>query len=120
MVVERRFHPRHILQLPVTLNLPGSEETYAGNSLNISESGMQLAVPPYVTEAIKRHCAIPQELSVTINATGSGNEQSTPIDIPARIIVNRRISSNEYLIGVKFRSLTPAIQDSLQKLLNRA
>ncbi|WP_394176113.1 PilZ domain-containing protein [Thalassotalea litorea] len=118
MAVERRFHPRHILQLPVTIILPGNDgEEYAGTSLNISLSGMQLAVPPYVTDAIKRYCAIPQELCLTINSedTQSGEQ----ISLTGRIIVNRRISSNEYLIGVKFRSLTPTLQDSLQKLLNR-
>ncbi|TKB43960.1 PilZ domain-containing protein [Thalassotalea mangrovi] len=116
MVVDRRFHPRHIIQVPVRLQLPGSDDTYTGNSLNISISGMQLQVPQYVTDAIKRYCSVPQELTLHIETDG----QSESLALPARVIVNRRTSSNEYLIGVKFRSMPAATQQTLQNILNRA
>ncbi|QDP02464.1 PilZ domain-containing protein [Thalassotalea sp. PS06] len=120
MVVERRFHPRYIMQLPVKLKLPGSDELYKANSLNVSLSGMQLAVPQYVTDAIKRYCSIPQELTVSIVADNDESDDSEPLQYPARIIINRRMSSDEYLIGLKFRALSTTHQESLQNLLNRA
>ncbi|TRX53133.1 PilZ domain-containing protein [Thalassomonas sp. M1454] len=99
MSLERRFHPRFDIDLPITISFDNDDIVLAGNALNISLSGLQVEVGKNVTDSILKHCPHPPEFYISIKT-----EQLILEKIKLRMIINRRISQQKFQLGLKFIS----------------
>lgn len=108
MSVERRFHPRFDVDLPVSISFADEECILDTCAINLSLSGMQVQASKTVVDSILQHCQHPAEFYVSINT-----EQLSFEKIKVRLIINRRISQQAFQLGLKFCGPSQEQQSSL-------
>lgn len=104
---ERRFHPRVDVDFNVTIVLPLNGQERVCKVSNISLSGLQLSVDKDCVDDIIKFCKHPPKFIVNFD-----NEKLQ--NIQARLVVNRRVSQQHYLIGLKFVGLSVQHLDALK------
>lgn len=114
MTIERRFHPRYNIDLPLTISFSGLDLELLVNAVNISLSGLQLEVNKSTIDEIIKNTKYPVEFNISINETALTLNQ-----IKVRLIVNRRVSQQQFQLGLKFNSLHKEQQLSLQNFIEQ-
>ncbi len=114
MQIERRFHPRMKASFEVNIFTDNSSDTIKGEASNISLSGIQLAVSKSTIETILNWGNHPQQFFITF--TVDGLELAA---LKVRLIVNRRISNQQFALGLKFIQMSPEQQQKLNQLLSK-
>ena len=110
MISERRYHPRLDIDFNVTITLPGTNDTFSGKAINLSLSGIQLNVEKSCIDNILAQCSHPPQFQ--INFCDQSLLESTLV----RLIVNRRISQNQFLLGMKFIDMSNLQQSALKAI----
>ncbi|MEW6997898.1 PilZ domain-containing protein [Colwelliaceae bacterium BS250] len=114
MTIERRFHPRYTINLPLTISFSGVDVELLANAVNISLSGLQLEVNKSIVDEIINNTKYPAEFNISINETALTLNQ-----IKVRLIVNRRISQQQFQLGLKFNNLHKDQQLSLENFIKQ-
>lgn len=104
---ERRFYPRVDVDFNVTIVLPHNGQERVCKVTNVSLSGMQLSVNKDCVDDIIKSSGHPPKFIINFD-----NEKLH--NIQARLVVNRRVSQQHYLIGLKFVGLSVRHLDALK------
>lgn len=104
---ERRFYPRLDVDFNVTIVLPLNNQETVCKVTNISLSGMQLSVDKSCVDDILQHCNHPPKFIINF-------ENDKLQNLQARLVVNRRVSQQHYLLGLKFVDLSIQHLDALK------
>lgn len=113
MSIERRFHPRKDVNFSVSIALDNSNEQLTGTAVNLSLSGIQLKVDKPCVDLILRQCNHPAQFQLLFS-------DSTKVDpYTVRVIVNRRKSQNQFLLGLKFIDISAEQISTIETLLNQ-
>ena len=112
MEFERRFYPRVSLCTDIKLTLPNTSIEYVGNSINLSLTGIQIEINKSTSDAISKYCSPPAQFNLTwqLNEILCSN-------LPVRVIVNRRVSENQYRMGLIFINLSDQDKQLLEIIL---
>ena len=110
MSAERRFHPRKNVSFDVEVCL-SNEKHLTVQATNLSLSGIQISVNKLVNDTILTSCGHPIQMLINLKSSESIN------GISARLIVNRRISQDSFLLGLKFISTSSEQQRQLLNLV---
>lgn len=111
MQVERRFHPRFNLNLKVTIHIKGLSTVYNAQLINMSLSGAQITVNKETIDSIMAHCKLPIEFELLLLTDIQQIDK-----LKTRLIVNRRISNQQYDLGLKLLNITTTQHQQLSKL----
>jgi hypothetical protein len=111
MSIERRYHPRKDVNFSVSIVLKDSEQQLTTTAINISLSGVQLSADKACVDFILSHTNHPAQFQIILN------EDKKLGLMPVRLIVNRRLSQNNFLLGLKFINITVAQLTSIKALL---
>ncbi|KGJ87840.1 PilZ domain-containing protein [Thalassotalea sp. ND16A] len=110
MLNERRYHLRLDVDFNVSIILSEANATLEAKAVNLSLSGIQLNVDKQCIDNILAHCSHPPQFQIKFI--------DQPLLEPAvvRLIVNRRVSQNRYLLGMKFIAMTNCQQSALKAI----
>jgi hypothetical protein len=115
MFIERRFYPRKDVNFSVSILLKGSEQQLTSTAINISLLGVQLSVDKACVDFILSHTNHPHPTQFQIIL----NEDKKLGLMTVRLIVIRRISQNDFLLGLKFINITVEQLASIEALLSQ-
>jgi len=107
MQMERRFHPRKVIQTMVTLTIEAV--TFELEAMNISLSGLQVESTESQIEQLTPH---PIEGTIVM-MTNKGFS----VEVGCRIIMKRRLNQQQYILGLKFIELTSQQQCQLEEYI---
>jgi len=110
MVSERRYHPRLDVDFNVAITLSGTDDTFVGKAINLSLSGIQLNVEKSCIDNILVQCSHPPQFQINFC------DQPLLESALVRLIVNRRISQNQFLLGMKFIGMSNLQQSALKAI----
>jgi hypothetical protein len=116
---ERRLHPRYALELPVMIARPPDEFRDALlQGLSLAGAGLQVSRETVVALGRSGNVLMPGD-ALALRVTGA---HAAVIDAPSagftcRARQVRRLSLEQYALGVAFDNLSVAHQDMLQRLL---
>ncbi|OUS27956.1 hypothetical protein A9Q98_08760 [Thalassotalea sp. 42_200_T64] len=110
MLSERRYHPRLDVDFNVSIILSETNDTFLGNAKNLSLSGIQLIVDKQCIDNILAQCNHPPQFQIKFC------EQPQLEPTVVRLIVNRRVSQNQFFIGMKFINMTNSQQSVLKAI----
>ena len=98
--IERRFHPRYSVSLPVHLQLMSDDKAVelTLESMNLSEVGIQLKSDPDVVELFNAQ----QQRPATCTLSCDLPCQDATFECDCRLLVSRRISHDCYYLGLMF------------------
>lgn len=113
MSIERRFHPRKDVNFSVSIALDNSNDQLSSTAINVSLSGIQLSVDKVCVDLILSQCSHPAQFQIRFN------DDSKVDPFTVRLIVNRRISQNQFLLGLKFIAISTEQRTQLETLLNQ-
>lgn len=114
MTIERRFHPRYKIDFALTIYFSGLELELFAHAVNISLSGLQIEVNKSTVDEIINNTQYPAEFNISINETAL-----TLTQVKVRLIVNRRISQQQFQLGLKFNSLDQEQTLSLENFIKQ-
>ena len=100
MVIERRLHPRGAVNFSVQITFVDEETSMTGEVINLALSGMQIQVSKMVSDSIMSKTSYPPEFLLSIDIPNLKLER-----LNARLIVNRRISQQDFQLGIKLFNL---------------
>lgn len=113
MIIERRLHPRFTVHFPVEMKFTDDTATLAGTAINLSLSGLQIQINKVVADTIMGKKTYPVEFMLSVD---------TPhlilTSITTRVIINRRISEDDFQMGVKFCNLNDVQLNSLKLFIS--
>ena len=112
MQIDRRFHPRVDMEFNVTVKIEKSDETRQVKATNLSLSGIQLAVDKNDVDFIIENCGHPAEFIVCMH------KDPDHIEANVRLVVNRRLSQQKFLLGLKFLIIDDEIKTQLKRVFN--
>ena len=112
MSIERRFHPRKDVNFSVNIVLNNNEQQLESTAVNLSLSGIQLSLDKASVDLILEQAGHPAEFQINL----SDNSGVAPITV--RLIVNRRVSQNKFLLGLKFINISAEQLTTIELLLN--
>ena len=115
MSIERRFYPRKDVNFSVSIVLKDSEQQLTSTAINISLSGVQLSADKACVDFILSHTNHPHPTQFQIIL----NEDKKLGLMAVRLIVIRRISQNDFLLGLKFINITVEQLTSIEALLSQ-
>ncbi len=110
MISERRYHPRLDVDFNVAITLSGTDDTFVGKAINLSLSGIQLNVERLCIDIILAQCSHPPQFQINFCA------QPLLDSALVRLTVNRRISQNQFLLGLKFIDMSNLQQSALKAI----
>ncbi|AAZ27043.1 MULTISPECIES: PilZ domain-containing protein [Colwellia] len=114
MSIERRFYPRKDVNFSVSIVLKDSEQQLTSTAINISLSGVQLSADKACVDFILSHTNHhPTQFQIILN------EDKKLGLMTVRVIVIRRISQNDFLLGLKFINITVGQLTSIEALLSQ-
>jgi hypothetical protein len=115
MSIERRFYPRKDVNFSVSIVLKDSEQQLTSTAINISLSGVQLSADKACVDFILSHTnhSHPTQFQIILNADKKLGLMAV------RLIVIRRISQNDFLLGLKFINITVEQLTSIEALLSQ-
>lgn len=113
MIIERRLHPRVSVNFPVEIILADEALSLTGKAINLSLSGLQIQISKSVTDSIMGKKTYPLEFLLSIDTPALKLER-----INARVIVNRRISQQDFQMGVKLCNLEDIQLNHLKQFIN--
>ena len=113
MSIERRFHPRKDVSFSVSIVLKNSEQPLESAAVNLSLSGIQLNVDKACVDLILNQGDHPAQFQIILN----DNSEAAPITV--RLVVNRRISHNKFLLGLKYIDISADQLSTIEYLLNQ-
>lgn len=115
MSIERRFYPRKDVNFSVSIVLKDSEQQLTSTAINISLSGVQLSVDKACVDFILSHTNPPHptQFQIILNADKKLGLMAV------RLIVIRRISQNNFLLGLKFINMTVEQLTLIEALLSQ-
>ena len=98
--VERRFHPRYTVSLPVQLQLMSDDKAVelTLESMNLSQVGIQLKSDPDVVELFTAQQQRPATCTLRCDLPCQG----ATFECDCRLLVSRRISHDCYYLGLMF------------------
>ncbi len=101
MSEERRLYPRADAQIPVELiNCIGAQAQ--GMVINLSEGGLLVAGDASLAKVYALQMGVPLELSLCFSLAGE------TVRCDARAVYQRRLSQQQYELGLEFSWLDPA------------
>ncbi|WNC71823.1 PilZ domain-containing protein [Thalassotalea psychrophila] len=111
MSIERRFHPRKDVSFSVSIVLTTSELNIESTAVNLSRSGIQLSVDKTSVDLILEQGTHPTQFKIQLTDNN--------VDLfTVRLVVNRRISQNQFLLGLKFIDISVEQLATIDTLLN--
>jgi hypothetical protein len=113
MSIERRFHPRRDVNFSVSIVLKDSEQQLTSTAINISLSGVLLSADKVCVDFILSHTNHPAQFQIILN------EDKKLGLMAVRLMVNRRISQNNFLLALKFINITVEQLTSIKALLSQ-
>ncbi|WOH36983.1 PilZ domain-containing protein [Thalassotalea fonticola] len=113
MSIERRFHPRKDVNFSVSITLENSNEQLSSTAINLSLSGIQLSVDKSGVDLILSQCSHPAQFQIRLNDDNKVDR------FTVRLIVNRRISQNQFLLGLKFIDISVEQLAILETIINQ-
>lgn len=111
MKIERRYHPRKAVTFDVELVI--SQRLYTTRATNISLGGIQLKSTPEIISALEQLTLSPIECQIALDSKQMGK-----ISLAVRLIIKRRVTQCNYLLGFKFINLSLIEQQQLNILVN--
>lgn len=108
MTGERRHYPRVAADLPLEIVTEGGESA-KGTIRNLSVGGVEISCDRWCADRIlpSGHQAFPgqpikAQLRLSLPAADGSNQ---PVEAAGEIVVSRRMSQNEYRVGIHFLRL---------------
>lgn len=113
MFIERRFHPRIDVSFPVEITFIDEDISLTGEAINLSLSGLQIQVSKTVADTIMGKKTYPLEFLLSIDMPNLKLDR-----VNVRLIVNRRISQQDFQLGVKLCNLKDIQLNHLKQFIN--
>ncbi|QBY03915.1 PilZ domain-containing protein [Thalassotalea sp. HSM 43] len=111
MFSDRRIYPRKELEIDVDVMLLGDDVRLTTSSRNLSLSGIQISAD----KALVDHLLQQEQRPVHFDLCFDGHPD---LSFHCRLVVNRRISHNDFLLGIKFMNNSLEHTKLIQQLLS--
>lgn len=119
MVADRRHYPRISTELPLEIEIDAGE-TVRGTIRNLSVGGLEISCDRWCADRIlpSGHQAFPgQPIRARLRWTLPGGGQEQVVEASAEIVVSRRLSQNEYRVGIHFLDFSADGEQAVQRFV---
>jgi c-di-GMP-binding flagellar brake protein YcgR len=108
-IVERRRHPRYLIQLPLDYRKVGNPKMYPGHTVNISEGGLMLSGPGRIE--------VGEELELRIYYSSKPSFGIIPAIVKVVWTQNDPKEIGKYRFGASFINISPRDKEALKVFL---